>query len=151
MKQFLRFFFQSNTLDNFMPRKLVFTVGIISYPFLLTLILCTVPCLQISIFLTHLSNYSSDHLALLVFDSLIKYLQCWTNLKLSTEHPTALAERYFAIFPGEIEPVWQVLSLCKLYVFNSQTHTSPWQEKTLSSSSKFCSLGSFVVCWASEI
>lgn len=76
------------------------------------LILCIVPCLQISIFMTHLSNYGSDRLALLVFDSLVKYLQCWTNLKLSTEHPTALAERYFAMFPGEVEPIWQVLSLC---------------------------------------
>lgn len=62
--------------------------------------------------MTHLSNYGSDRLALLVFDSLVKYLQCWTNLKLSTEHPTALAERYFAIFPGDIEPVWQVLHTC---------------------------------------
>lgn len=71
--------------------------------------------------MTHLSNYGSDRLALLVFDSLIKYLQCWTNLKLSTEHPTALAERYFAMFPGDIEPVWQVLSSCMfliaIYIF----------------------------------
>ena len=59
--------------------------------------------------MTHLSNYGSDRLALLVFDSLIKYLQCWTNLKLSSEHPVSLAERYFAMNPGEIEPVWQVL------------------------------------------
>jgi len=47
---------------------------------------------------------------------LIKYLQCWTNLKLSTEHPTALAERYFAMFPGDIEPVWQVLSSCMFLI-----------------------------------
>lgn len=99
---------------NFMLQKLVLTVSIICHScfWSLTLIFCVVPCLQISIFMTHLSNYGSDRLALLVFDSLVKYLQCWTNLKLSTEHPTALAERYFAMFPGDIEPVWQVLSLC---------------------------------------
>lgn len=66
---------------------------------------------QISIFMTHLSNYGNDRLALLVFDSLTKYLQCWTNLKLSCEHPTDLAERYFNMYPDEVEPVWQVMFL----------------------------------------
>lgn len=61
----------------------------------------------ISIFMTHLSNYGNDRLALLVFDSLVKHLQCWTNIKLSSEHPVELAERYFTMFPGEMEPIWQ--------------------------------------------
>ena len=65
-------------------------------------------CPQISIFMTHLSNYGNDRLALLVFDSLTKYLLCWTNLKLSSEHPTDLAERYFNMYPDEEDPVWQV-------------------------------------------
>ena len=66
---------------------------------------------QISIFMTHLSNYGNDRLALLVFDSLVKHLQCWTNIKLSSEHPVELAERYFTMFPGEMEPIWQVFHL----------------------------------------
>ena len=55
--------------------------------------------------MTHLSNYGNDRLALLVFDSLTKYLQCWTNLKLSSENPTDLAERYFSLYPDEVDPV----------------------------------------------
>lgn len=66
---------------------------------------------QISIFMTHLSNYGNDRIALLVFDSLVKHLQCWTNIKLSSEHPVELAERYFTMFPGEMEPIWQVFHL----------------------------------------
>ena len=58
--------------------------------------------------MTHLSNYGNDRLALIVFDSLTKYLQCWTNLKLSSEHPTDLAERYFSMYPEEVDPIWQV-------------------------------------------
>lgn len=64
---------------------------------------------QISVFMTHLSNYGNDRLALIVFDSLTKYLQCWTNLKLSSEHPTDLAERYFSMYPEEVDPIWQVI------------------------------------------
>lgn len=64
---------------------------------------------QISVFMTHLSNYGNDRLALIVFDSLIKYLHCWTNLKLSSEHPTDLAERYFSMYPEEVDPIWQVI------------------------------------------
>ncbi|XP_068736293.1 bifunctional heparan sulfate N-deacetylase/N-sulfotransferase 4-like [Montipora capricornis] len=75
----------------------------------------------ISIFMTHLSNYGNDRLALLVFDSLTKYLLCWTNLKLSSEHPTDLAERYFNMYPDEEDPVWQNPCL-------DPRHKSIWNE-----------------------
>lgn len=64
--------------------------------------------LQISIFMTHLSNYGNDRLGLYTFESLVKFVQCWTNLKLQTLPPVQLAEKYFNIFPEERDPLWQV-------------------------------------------
>ncbi|KAK3722099.1 hypothetical protein QZH41_019846, partial [Actinostola sp. cb2023] len=60
----------------------------------------------INIFMTHLSNYGNDRLALHTFENVVKYLQCWTNLKLRTEHPLVLADTYFQLFPREKEPLW---------------------------------------------
>lgn len=70
-----------------------------------------VPCvclLQISIFMTHLSNYGNDRLGLYTFESLVKFVQCWTNLRLQTLPPVQLAKKYFEIFPQEKNPLWQV-------------------------------------------
>ena len=64
--------------------------------------------LQISIFMTHLSNYGNDRLGLYTFESLVKFVQCWTNLRLQTLPPIQLAEKYFQIFPQERDPLWQV-------------------------------------------
>lgn len=64
--------------------------------------------IQISIFMTHLSNYGNDRLGLYTFESLVKFVQCWTNLKLQTLPPVQLAEKYFQIFPEERDPLWQV-------------------------------------------
>ncbi|XP_048590221.1 bifunctional heparan sulfate N-deacetylase/N-sulfotransferase 4 [Nematostella vectensis] len=61
----------------------------------------------INIYMTHMSNYGSDRLALHTFENVIKYLQCWTNLRIQTEHPVALADRYFDMYPAEKEPLWQ--------------------------------------------
>lgn len=60
----------------------------------------------INIFMTHMSNYGSDRLALYTFESVIKFLRCWTNLKLSSAPPTQLGEAYFRQHPDEIDPVW---------------------------------------------
>lgn len=71
----------------------------------------TIPCLsyfQISIFMTHLSNYGNDRLGLYTFESLVKFVQCWTNLRLQTLPPVQLAKKYFEIFPQEKNPLWQV-------------------------------------------
>lgn len=64
---------------------------------------------QISIFMTHLSNYGNDRLGLYTFESLVKFVQCWTNLRLQTLPPMELAEKYFQIFPEEMDPLWQVI------------------------------------------
>lgn len=60
--------------------------------------------------MTHLSNYGNDRLGLYTFESLVKFVQCWTNLKLQTLPPVQLAEKYFHIFPEERDPLWQVSS-----------------------------------------
>ncbi|XP_013787455.1 bifunctional heparan sulfate N-deacetylase/N-sulfotransferase-like [Limulus polyphemus] len=60
----------------------------------------------INVFMTHLSNYGNDRLALYTFESVIKFIQCWTNLHLSTLPPIQLAEKYFQMFPEESNPVW---------------------------------------------
>ncbi|XP_038652160.1 bifunctional heparan sulfate N-deacetylase/N-sulfotransferase 1b [Scyliorhinus canicula] len=61
----------------------------------------------ISIFMTHLSNYGNDRLGLYTFKNLISFVQCWTNLKLQTLPPVQLAQKYFQLFPGEKDPLWQ--------------------------------------------
>lgn len=53
-----------------------------------------------------MSNYGSDRLALYTFQSVIKFLQCWTNLKLASAPPVQLAEMYFRLHPEEVDPVW---------------------------------------------
>lgn len=60
----------------------------------------------INIFMTHMSNYGNDRLALYTFESVIKFLQCWTNLRLNTAPPLQLGERYFQLYPEEVDPVW---------------------------------------------
>lgn len=61
--------------------------------------------------MTHLSNYGNDRLGLYTFESLVKFVQCWTNLKLQTLPPVQLADKYFHIFPEERDPLWQVSSV----------------------------------------
>ncbi|KAJ8935969.1 hypothetical protein NQ314_012550 [Rhamnusium bicolor] len=60
----------------------------------------------INIFMTHMSNYGNDRLGLYTFESVIKFLQCWTNIKLTSAPPLQLAENYFKLYPGEADPVW---------------------------------------------
>ncbi|XP_017779396.1 PREDICTED: bifunctional heparan sulfate N-deacetylase/N-sulfotransferase-like isoform X2 [Nicrophorus vespilloides] len=60
----------------------------------------------INIFMTHMSNYGNDRLALYTFESVIKFLQCWTNIKLSSDTPLQLAESYFKLYPEETDPIW---------------------------------------------
>lgn len=86
---------------------------------------CCSPSIQISIFMTHLSNYGNDRLGLYTFESLVKFVQCWTNLKLQTLPPVELAEKYFHIFPEERDPLWQVgvdFHFCKQFFGFFLTH-----------------------------
>lgn len=63
---------------------------------------------QISIFMTHLSNYGNDRLGLYTFKHLVRFLHSWTNLRLQTLPPVQLAQKYFQIFSEEKDPLWQV-------------------------------------------
>lgn len=69
--------------------------------------------IQISIFMTHLSNYGNDRLGLYTFKSLMMFVRTWTNLKLQTLPPVQLAQKYFSLFPSEKDPLWQVRFSCK--------------------------------------
>lgn len=73
-----------------------------------------VPCLkgsfcpQISIFMTHLSNYGNDRLGLYTFANLASFVRSSTNLRLQTLPPVQLAQKYFQLFPEQTDPLWQV-------------------------------------------
>ncbi|KAK3558958.1 hypothetical protein QTP86_000080 [Hemibagrus guttatus] len=71
----------------------------------------------VSIFMTHLSNYGNDRLGLYTFESLVKFVQCWTRLRLQTLPPVRLAEKYFHIFPDERDPLWQVCAIILLLLY----------------------------------
>ncbi|KAM6956518.1 bifunctional heparan sulfate N-deacetylase/N-sulfotransferase 2 [Aplochiton taeniatus] len=89
----------------------------------------------ISIFMTHLSNYGNDRLGLYTFESLVKFVQCWTNLRLQTLPPLQLADKYFQIFPEERDPLWQ--NPC-----HDKRHKDIWsKEKTCDRLPKFLVVG----------
>ncbi|KAH1013852.1 bifunctional heparan sulfate N-deacetylase/N-sulfotransferase isoform X2 [Dendroctonus ponderosae] len=60
----------------------------------------------INIFMTHMSNYGNDRLGLYTFESVIKFVQCWTNIRLTSAPPLQLAENYFKLYPRESDPIW---------------------------------------------
>ncbi|XP_050669112.1 bifunctional heparan sulfate N-deacetylase/N-sulfotransferase [Leptidea sinapis] len=60
----------------------------------------------INVFMTHMSNYGNDRLALYTFESVVKFLRCWTNVRLASAPPLALAEKYFQLRPDELSPLW---------------------------------------------
>ena len=60
------------------------------------------------IFMTHLSNYGNDRLALYTFENVVKFVSENTNLRLRSDSPAALANIYFDMFPTERDPVWRV-------------------------------------------
>ncbi|CAG0918609.1 unnamed protein product [Notodromas monacha] len=67
----------------------------------------TIVANQFSVFMTHMSNYGNDRLALYTFESVFKFLRCWTNLEFRTVPPVELANRYFRTHPDERDPVWE--------------------------------------------
>ncbi|XP_046856204.1 bifunctional heparan sulfate N-deacetylase/N-sulfotransferase 2-like [Xenia sp. Carnegie-2017] len=60
----------------------------------------------INIFMTHLSNYGNDRLALYTFHNVIKFIKCWTTLRVMSLSPLELGKKYFELFPSERQPVW---------------------------------------------
>uniref|UniRef100_A0A8C9W6S5 [heparan sulfate]-glucosamine N-sulfotransferase n=1 Tax=Scleropages formosus TaxID=113540 RepID=A0A8C9W6S5_SCLFO len=89
----------------------------------------------VTIFMTHLSNYGNDRLGLYTFESLVRFVQCWTNLRLQTLPPLQLARKYFQIFPEEKDPLWQ--NPC-----HDKRHKDIWsKEKTCDRLPKFLVVG----------
>lgn len=66
----------------------------------------TIALNPINVFMTHLSNYGNDRLALYTFNSVFNFISCWTNFHLATLPPVSLATTYFALHPEESDPVW---------------------------------------------
>lgn len=69
----------------------------------------------VNIYMTHMSNYAHDRLALSTFSALIEFVQKYTNLQLKYSPsdngqlgPNQLAEYYFSLFPHEQRPIWTV-------------------------------------------
>ncbi|KIH56212.1 sulfotransferase domain protein [Ancylostoma duodenale] len=61
---------------------------------------------KVSIFMTHQQNFAHDRLALYTFDNLVRFIQCWTNIRLLWQSPVESAKKYFSLMPQERLPVW---------------------------------------------
>ena len=101
------------------------------------IVVCTFMCIfwQVSIFMTHISNYGNDRLALFLFEHAINFIQKWTNIQLVTEPPLKLAEVYFNLYPSEKLPLWtvsmqiifvQLFSAAYLLLISSVCLFYPW-------------------------
>jgi len=77
---------------------------------------------RVSVFMTHMTNFGNDRLALYTFESVVKFISCWTNLKLKTRPPLELANYYFQLYPDETDPVWS--NPC-----DDRRHLEIWSEK----------------------
>ncbi|CAL1537160.1 unnamed protein product [Lymnaea stagnalis] len=86
--------------------------------FLFNLFLST----PVMIFMTHMSNYANDRLAMYAFEKVIEFVLTWTNLRLLSPPPAEIARRYFSMYPQEINPVWT--NPC-----DSEKHREIWPEE----------------------
>lgn len=89
----------------------------------------------INIFMTHMSNYGNDRLALYTFESAFKFVQCWTNLRLKQVPPLEMGIKYFEMYPEEKDPIWR--NPCSY-----KRHLEIWSEnKTCDRLPKFMVIG----------
>ncbi|XP_064005931.1 bifunctional heparan sulfate N-deacetylase/N-sulfotransferase 4 isoform X3 [Pogoniulus pusillus] len=89
----------------------------------------------ISIFMTHLSNYGNDRLGLYTFANLASFVKSSTNLNLQTLPPVQLAQKYFELFPEQMDPLWQ--NPC-----DDKRHRDIWsRDKTCDHLPKFLVIG----------
>lgn len=58
--------------------------------------------------MTHQQNFAHDRLALYTFDNLVRFIRCWTNIRLLWQSPVESAKMYFSLMPQEKLPVWSV-------------------------------------------
>jgi hypothetical protein len=61
---------------------------------------------QVLIYMTHMTNYGSDRIALFLFRNLFDYVKEWTNIELRSLEPLEIAKKYFELYPNEIDPLW---------------------------------------------
>lgn len=74
---------------------------------------------QVIVFMTHMTNYANDRLALFVFENLFRFIAKWTHLEFVAMPPLKLAEKYFEVYPQDIEPLWT--NMC-----SDKRHMSIW-------------------------
>lgn len=76
---------------------------------------------KFSIFMTHQQNYANDRLGSFTFLNLVRFIKCWTNIKLKFISPVELAQKYFKKFPNEKKLIYTVfldlIILHFLYIF----------------------------------
>ena len=58
--------------------------------------------------MTHSGNYASDRLAVVLLQSLFKFVKQWTKLQLLTNSSINLGNKFFEIFPEDKSPLWTV-------------------------------------------
>uniref|UniRef100_UPI00358FA339 uncharacterized protein n=1 Tax=Myxine glutinosa TaxID=7769 RepID=UPI00358FA339 len=61
----------------------------------------------VTVFMTHMSNYGNDRLALYTFESLITFAACQTRLHFYSAPPGNLAATYFRFFHEDTQPLWE--------------------------------------------
>lgn len=63
---------------------------------------------QVNVFMTHMTNYANDRMAIYLFENTFKFFSCWTNLKFLSLNPYQTVKKYFELNPEYYEPVWTV-------------------------------------------
>ena len=79
-------------------------------------ILDTILTNPISIFMTHMPNYCCDRLAPYLFESLLNFAKCFTNLEFVSTEPVQLTNKYFELFADEKKPIWSNPCLDKRHI-----------------------------------
>ena len=74
---------------------------------------------KVLVYMTHMTNYGNDRLALYVFRNLFSFLRKWTNLEFQALPPVRIAEKYFELYPNDREPLWT--NVCE-----DKRHLSIW-------------------------
>lgn len=85
---------------------------------------------RVLVFMTHMTNYANDKMALFVFKNLFRFLAKWTNLVFISLPPLKLAEKYFELYPSDVEPLWT--NAC-----NDKRHISIWSLNVTTACKKF--------------
>lgn len=58
--------------------------------------------------MTHQQNYANDRLGSFTFMNLVRFIKCWTNLKLKFTLPEDLSQKYFQKFYNERKLIYTV-------------------------------------------